>query len=110
LLNLASPADEHVYGAAALVDFKKDPVVIVCARCNRRDQYEKPPLLERYGPAIVGPDVLRKIAIRDRRESMNSPARSALRMSGGRRLGIWLTPNWIVSAEHLRVDPGTLNA
>jgi hypothetical protein len=73
LLDLASPAGEYIYTAKPLSAFPEGIVRIVCGRCNRSGQYHKTTLLERYGPHIVGPDLLRKIANCDRQHSVNHP-------------------------------------
>jgi hypothetical protein len=70
---LMSPADEAAYVGRPLSAFPDGLVRIVCVRCSRSGQYHKTTLLERYGPRIVGPDLLRQVAKCDRRKSMNDP-------------------------------------
>jgi hypothetical protein len=50
------------YTAPPLSDFPFDMVRLACTRCQRRGQYRKATLIDRFGPDIVGPDLLTKIA------------------------------------------------
>jgi hypothetical protein len=70
LLDLECPT---AYPGMTLADFPFDPVRIECARCDRRGQYNKARLIARYGPNIVGPDVLRQIVDCKREKAMNDP-------------------------------------
>jgi hypothetical protein len=45
-------------------------VRFVCELCGRRGQYRKRTLIDRYGPDIVGPDLLVKVADCPRRKSL----------------------------------------
>jgi hypothetical protein len=70
LLNLERPTG---YVGHRLSAFPFDPVRIVCRACKRLGQYSKTRLIERFGPDIVGPDLIRRLANCDRQSSMNDP-------------------------------------
>jgi hypothetical protein len=51
-----------LYSSPPLSSFSEGMVRFVCELCGRRGQYRKQTLIERYGPDIVGPDLLVKVA------------------------------------------------
>jgi hypothetical protein len=46
----------------AIAEFPFPMVRLVCDQCGRRGQYRKQTLIEKFGPDIVGPDLLVKVA------------------------------------------------
>jgi hypothetical protein len=50
------------YSSPPISAFPYDPVRLTCETCGRRGQYRKQTLVDRYGPDIVGPELLVKIA------------------------------------------------
>jgi hypothetical protein len=59
------------YSSPPISAFPFDPVRLVCDVCGRRGQYRKKTLVDRFGPDIVGPDLLAAVA--------NCPRHRALR-------------------------------
>jgi hypothetical protein len=70
LLDLKRPTG---YSGHRLSEFPFDPVRIACRRCKRVGQYGKARLIERFGPDIVGPDLIRRLANCHRQSSMSNP-------------------------------------
>jgi hypothetical protein len=58
------------YSSPPISAFPFDPVRLVCDQCGRRGQYRKQTLIGRYGPDIVGPDLLVEVAQCPRRKSL----------------------------------------
>jgi hypothetical protein len=59
------------YTSPPLSSFPEGMVRFVCELCGRRGQYRKQTLIDRYGPDVVGPDSLVKVADCPRRKSLN---------------------------------------
>jgi hypothetical protein len=49
-------------GSICLADFPHEMVRLTCRKCERKGQYRKPNLLQRYDPATAMPDLLRQLA------------------------------------------------
>ena len=49
-------------GSLSLSEYPGDVVRLSCAKCNRRGQYPKQSLIERFGPDILLPDLRHEIA------------------------------------------------
>jgi hypothetical protein len=83
------------YSSPPISAFPYDPVRFICELCGRRGKYRKQTLIDRYGPDIVGPDLLVKVADCPRRKSLSDrcgivyedllPARDQEPLSSGSR-------------------------
>ena len=49
-------------GAYTVSTYPFDPVRLSCSKCDRKGQYRKATLLERFGPDAAMPDVLHALA------------------------------------------------
>ena len=58
-------------GSLSLSEYPGDVVRLSCTKCNRKGQYRKQSLIERFGPDIPLPDSRQKIAQCERRENMS---------------------------------------
>jgi hypothetical protein len=58
-------------GSLSLSEYPGDVVRLSCTKCNRKGQYRKQSLIERFGPNIPLPDLRQEIAQRERRENMS---------------------------------------
>ena len=58
-------------GSLSLSEYPGDVVRLSCAKCNRRGQYPKQRLMERFGPDVPLPDLRHEIAQCERRGEEN---------------------------------------
>ena len=60
-------------GSLSLIEYPGDTVRLSCAKCNRKGQYRKQSLIERFGPDIPLPDLRHEIAQCERRGKSIEP-------------------------------------
>jgi hypothetical protein len=50
------------YTSPTLAECERPMIRLICDKCGRKGQYRKATLVGKYGPDVVMPDLLRKIA------------------------------------------------
>lgn len=58
------------YNSPTLADLPHRMIGLECAKCGRRGRYLKATLLKRYGPDVVLPELLHRIAQCERHEKL----------------------------------------
>jgi hypothetical protein len=50
------------YSSATLAECERPMIRLICDKCGRKGQYRKATLVAKFGPDIVMPDLLHKVA------------------------------------------------
>jgi hypothetical protein len=58
-------------GSLSLSEYPGDVVRLSCAKCNRKGEYRKQSLIERFGPDVPLPDLRQEIAQCERHKNMS---------------------------------------